>query len=428
MIKGEASMHNTLERRLQGSRMGYMVAELFTNSIHFPLANIILELLLRGGQPLQYFGKPDPYILLAGSLLQAVVRGNLHYRGQGWRFSSNLIGVSVYTIFEFLAEGLNFLQSPNHLAYWGFSLIIGLLQAGSFRLRGHLTALLIFLEHVVRTNILLITYWLFEVALDQGTMMFDLRTLSLRQFLTDQSHQYITIILLLLGCVIGFANITAVRYLQLLRDTARTLQRYSEWFFGRELLSQAVTDVSVLTLQRRERTVMFMDIRGFTSWSETHTPEEVVTMLNTYFATAAPYLPENRVIKVKYTGDEILAVFATAEDALQMVLPLRTAISSFLSAYHLAAGIGMHSGPLVEGLIGSQQVKAYDIIGDTVNTGKRICDQAAGGEILISQACYEKLRDIAQVNAPRTITAKGKKETLEVYPVQSLQSQADYSR
>jgi adenylate cyclase len=163
-----------------------------------------------------------------------------------------------------------------------------------------------------------------------------------------------------------------------------------------------------------------MDIRGFTSWSEAHTPEAVVSMLNAYFDTAAQFLPEQRVIKVKHTGDEILAVFATPAEALQTMVPLRGAITIFLSAYGLAAGIGIHSGPLVEGLIGSQEVKAYDIIGDTVNTGKRICDQASGGEILISYACYERLKDLVATSEPRSITAKGKKESILVYPVQRL--------
>lgn len=180
------------------------------------------------------------------------------------------------------------------------------------------------------------------------------------------------------------------------------------------------SDSSILTLQRRERTILFMDIRGFTSWSETKTPEEVVTMLNTYFDTAERLWEQAEPIKVKHTGDEILAVFATAKEALQAVFYLQEAIGRLLADYDLAAGIGIHTGQLVEGLIGSESVKAYDIIGDTVNTGKRICDHAAGGEILISQACLAKLEGTVAVLEPHEITAKGKKQTLQVYPVQKV--------
>ena len=62
----------------------------------------------------------------------------------------------------------------------------------------------------------------------------------------------------------------------------------------------------------------------------------------------------------------------------------------------------------------------YDIIGDTVNTGKRICDQALGGEILVSQAIFDKLKDSLVIGESRLVTAKGKSEPLKVFPVKGL--------
>lgn len=413
-------MLSELERRLKGSLKGHVIEELFTNSIHFPLANIILELLLSSSQPLAYLLKLDPYIIIVACTIQAYFLGTWKYKGYTFRLLGNIIGPTIYTVFELILEGAEFFESPNHLAYWGFSLLIGLLQEIKYNVSGTARNLLILSEHLVRTNILLVTYWIFETSYLQENALFEPGYLSFGGFFSDHSHQYIAIVLILLGLVIGFANITAANYLRMLQGTAKTLRRYSEWFFGRELLSQAVIDSSVLTLQRRERTVLFMDIRGFTRWSETKTPEEVVTMLNAYFDIAEKFWEETTVIKVKHTGDEILAVFATAEDALRTAIQLREAIETFLRAYGLSAGIGLHCGQLVEGLIGSRQVKAYDIIGDTVNTGKRICDQAAGGEILVSQACYTKIRDLVTAAEPKVITAKGKKDTLCLYPVQGL--------
>jgi class 3 adenylate cyclase len=316
---------------------------------------------------------------------------------------------------------MEFFESPNHIAYWGFSLAIGILQQVEYTSSGTLKNTFILVEHLVRTNILLVAYWIFETSQELGVTSFDSQYMSFQGFFSDHSHQYIAIVLFLLGLVIGFANITATNYLSMLRDTARKLRKYSEWFFGRELLSQAVIDSSVLTLQRRERTILFMDIRGFTSWSETKTPEEVVTMLNAYFETAEKLWTHSaKVIKVKHTADEIMAVFLTAENAIYTALQLCEGISNFLNTYGLSAGIGIHCGQLVEGLIGSTDVKTYDIIGDTVNTGKRICDKAAGGEILISQECYTKLSDVIHVFEPKLIDAKGKSEALQVYPVQGL--------
>ena len=413
-------MLNELESRLEGSFSAHVFQELLTNSIHFPLANIILELLLRPELPLKYFFELDPYVIIAACLVQAYFLGRWEYENRGHRFWGNLIGPALYTTFELLFEGMEFFDSPNHVAYWIFSLLIGLLQHQERHSSGAVKNTLILLEHLVRTNILLVTYWIFEASHNRGYPSFNPKYGSFLGFLSDHSHQYIAVVLFLLGLVIGFANITADRYLRLLRDTAKTLRKYSEWFFGRELLSQAVVDASVLTLQRRERTVLFMDIRGFTSWSERKTPEEVVSMLNAYFTLAEKFLDQVETIKVKHTGDEILAVFPDPENALQAALLFREAIGTALRPHDLSAGIGVHSGQLVEGLIGSEHIKAYDIIGDTVNTGKRICDKAAGGEVLVSQACYEKIAERLSVSEARSIEAKGKKETLQVYLVQDF--------
>lgn len=408
---------NELEKRIKGTRNGEIIRELFTNSIHFPLANTILELLLASAKPLDYISQPNLYVISLACVIQAYFLGSWKYKGYSFRLFGNLIGPTLYTIFEFALEGGEFFKTPNHLAYWMFSFVIGILQEIAYPSPRIVKNILLLFEHFVRTNILLITYWIFEASHNQGVATFDSKDLSFLGFLSDHSHQYIAIVLVLLGLVIGFANITAANYLEMLRDTAKKLRRYSEWLFGRELLSQAVINPSVLTLQRRERTIIFMDIRGFTSWSETKTPEEVVAMLNAYFETAEMLWANSEVIKVKHTADEIMAVFPTADAALHTALQLREQIGNFLKSYGLSAGIGVHRGPLVEGLIGSQDVKTYDIIGDTVNTAKRICDHAAGGEVLISHECYSKISQSLEILEPRLITVKGKREALQVYPV-----------
>ncbi len=410
---------NELEKRLKGTRKAAIIRELLTNSIHFPLANTILELLLHSDQPLDYIMKPDLYVLGIACVVQACFLGSWQYQGRSYRLYGNLIGPAMYSIFELLLEGMEFFESPNHIAYWGFSLALGVLQEIEWKTSGRRKEMLMLLEHVIRTNILLATYWIFELSHSYAT--FNPEYASLQGFLSDHSHQFITIVLFLLGLVVGFANITAANYLVILRNTAKELRTYSEWLFGRELLSQAMTDSKTLDLKRRERTVLFMDIRGFTSWSETKPPEAVVTMLNNYFETAEQLWQESeKIIKVKHTGDEIMAVFSTASGALDIAVRLREETQTFLDPYRLSAGIGIHSGQLVEGLIGSKDVKTYDIIGDTVNTAKRICDQAAGGEVLISQACYTTLSEFITVLEPRFITAKGKKDALQVYPVRGL--------
>ncbi len=188
------------------------------------------------------------------------------------------------------------------------------------------------------------------------------------------------------------------------------MEKYSEWLLGRNLLSAAISNSGHLALKRKQRAVMFMDICGFTHWSEDRTPEVVVNMLNTYFERAKQVWKTSDVIKIKYTADEVMAIFPTSESAVKSALLLNNLVGDFLHEYRLSAGIGIHQGNLVEDLIGSKDIKMYDVIGDTVNTAKRICDQAQGDEVLISEDVYLVLESALNIATPRQISAKGKTE------------------
>jgi len=115
-----------------------------------------------------------------------------------------------------------------------------------------------------------------------------------------------------------------------------------------------------------------------------------------------------------------MLVLHKEEDAARAALGILREIEGHLDRFGLSAGIGIHAGVLVEGLIGSREVKGYDVIGDTVNTAKRICDSAAGGEVLISEEVRKALGSKAVVGRSRQIKAKGKTEPLTVYALQGL--------
>jgi class 3 adenylate cyclase len=319
----------------------------------------------------------------------------------------------VYTLLETLLEGPQFFVRPYHLAYWIFSVLIGGLQELAPHVPGKIAEFMTVLEHLTRTCILLAMYAIFET-------LTSAEPASILTFWDDSSHVFISIVMALLGIILGFANLTANRYLTMVQETAKQLRTYSEWLLGRERLSAAIRDASVLSLQRITRAVLFMDIRGFTAWSERKSPEQVVTMLNQYFEAAEEAWNATHVIKVKYTGDEIMAVFATAAEAVAMARQLMRVTGRALRQYELSAGIGVHQGDLVEGIIGSKQVKAYDILGDTVNTAKRICDQAHGDEILLSEAVYQALApETIVVRDTRALVAKGKRAPLTVFLIQN---------
>ena len=198
------------------------------------------------------------------------------------------------------------------------------------------------------------------------------------------------------------------------------LRRYTEWLFGKSLFAQAVASPGSLQLQRQERTLLFADIRGFTEWSEQHSPEEVVAMLNEYLERAEQILAPSGVIKTEYTGDEILGVFAQPLEAVQVAVAIRAQVNAYLAERHLGVGLGLHAGPVIEGLMGSADVKAYCVVGDTVNTARRVCDHARSGEILLSEAVQNRVRESVELGDVFELMVKGKREPLHLAALHKL--------
>ena len=389
----------SLSERLRGTLARHIGQEYLSNSAYFPVANILLELLREG--PAEFFLSPDPYVLILIGLIQAYWLGRWQFEDRPRPLAGNLIGPALYTLVEGLIEGARFFAAPHHIAYWLFALVIGLCQQARLgNDRDTIRTFSVLAENLARTGILLAMYWLFESYATPADA-------SLAHFFADPSHVYIALVLTALGFVIGFAQLNAESYLAILRKTATQLRRYSEWALGRELLSRAVQDAETLSLQRKDRTLVFADIRGFTAWSEQQPPEQVVEMLNAFYLAAENAAAGMPLIKIKFTADEVLLVFAETREGIGAARNLQQQTAPLLARYGLAAGIGVHTGPVVEGLLGSDLIKAYDVIGDSVNLAKRLCDSAAGGEILISEAAAQA--DPSLATAPvRELTVKGK--------------------
>ena len=371
----------------------------FSHSGHVPLVLLILEALLaRPG----YFLRADPYLLLAAGVLQAWLTEWLAGRGYPQPFLANLAGPLVYSLVESALEGAGFFQQWHHQAYWGFALGFAILQLAQSRQAG-VAAGLVMAENVLRSAIPLVLYAMFEARSKSTTLSFDL-------FFADRAHDFLAIVLLLLGVLLGFADINLRRSFGTVRALSARLRQYSEWSLGRDILDRAIADESTLALQRLERAIVFMDIRGFTAWSERQTPEAVVGLLNTYYRAAEEALGEESPIKLKYTADEVMAVFADAAVAAKFSPLMLAASLRLLSGSNLTAGAGLHYGPVVEGILGGEGAKAYDFIGDTVNTAQRLCDAAGPGELLVSlDACQAAGISIRE---HREITAKGKREAI----------------
>jgi adenylate cyclase len=371
----------------------------FTHSGHVPLVMLILEALLASPG---YFSRADPYVLLAAGILQACLTEWLAERGQPRPFLTNLAGPMLYSLVEVGFEGAGFFVQWHHQAYWAFALGFALLQWAQANRPGAAAALVL-AENVLRAAIPLVMYALFEARTkDTG--------LSLDVFFADRAHAFLAVVLLLLGVLLGFADVNLRRSMNTVRALTARLRQYSEWSLGRGILDRAIADERTLSMQRVGRAVVFMDIRGFTAWSEQQTPEAAVGMLNGYYRAAEEALGDTDPIKIRFIADEVMAVFASAAHAVQAGSRMLAATRPLLAASNLSAGAGVNFGQVVEGVLGGEDAKAYDFIGDTVNTAKRLCDAAAPGELLVSlDACAAAGLTPGRV---REVVAKGKREPL----------------
>ncbi len=150
--------------------------------------------------------------------------------------------------------------------------------------------------------------------------------------------------------------------------------------------------------ERRQVTLLFSDIRGFTSLSETRSPEEVVALLNDYFSMQVGVIFKHAGALDKFIGDAIMAFWGAplddenhAEHAIQAALEMYERVCEFKvkmgeTGLVFDVGIGLHSGPAVVGLIGSEQRREYTAIGDTVNLASRIEGLTRGvAPVLVSE-------------------------------------------
>ena len=402
------SSETSIEQRISGSFLSRFLQELFRNTGQFPIALIVLELLVEG---LDYLINPDIYILIPATLLLQTYILTRWAALSAWKhLLGNLVAPGLYAIGEMIFEGLHFFQSQYHVAYLIFALIIGLLQAAQPRQRNLWSDFLLLLENLARAEILFALYVAFEITSNPA------QTISLKEFFVDGSHLFLALAIFLLGVSAGAANVTAQHYSLLLRETAGQLKVYSEWLLGRNLLGRAINDPNSMRLSRQKRTVMFVDIRSFTNWSERHTPEEVASLLNRYYLTVENLLNNYEVIKYKFTADEVMAVFMDANEAVRAARELQPTLERILFKKELGIGIGIHTGSLVEGLLGAQNVRFYDVIGDTVNTAQRIENYAALGETWISEDTRLNLEN-KMTGGQKLISVKGKELPVKVYSI-----------
>jgi adenylate cyclase len=175
-------------------------------------------------------------------------------------------------------------------------------------------------------------------------------------------------------------------------------------------------------------TILFADIRGFTAYSEQHSPEELVAVLNRYLAAAADAVLAHEGTVDKFLGDAVMAWYNAPLPqpdhtlrAVKSALTIRDAVAALHTELpkeaHLDFGVGIHYGEAVLGWIGTEKRLEFTSLGDSVNTTKRIQENAAKNQILISREAYERVMDDIEARPFVAVSAKGKTQPIEVYEV-----------
>jgi adenylate cyclase len=198
---------------------------------------------------------------------------------------------------------------------------------------------------------------------------------------------------------------------------------------GGTLAAIKIADHRGVTLggEKRQATMLFCDIRGYTAFAEKLDPEVVIEVLNFCLQRQADIVSKHHGDIDKFVGDQIVAVFLGDEmvlNATRCALEIQHAMAALARKrpdWALAVGIGVNSGQVIMGAMGSKNRMDYTVLGDAVNLAARLCSHAAPGQTLLSADSYQAIADHPEFEAERLapIAVKGKSGSVQVYAVHS---------
>ena len=209
--------------------------------------------------------------------------------------------------------------------------------------------------------------------------------------------------------------------------------------FGRYLSRQIVDEIlespdgRKIGGRRQTVTVLMSDLRGFTDLSDDRDPEEMVQILNRYLETMTQVIHDYDGVIDEFIGDAILAVFGipdAREDDPARAVACALAMQQTLAGLNremaeeglppLEMGIGINTGPVVVGNLGSEARTKYGIVGAVVNIASRIESNTVGGQILVGETTHAGIGPLVTARAPMTVMMKGLKKPLVCYPVTAI--------
>jgi adenylate cyclase len=226
---------------------------------------------------------------------------------------------------------------------------------------------------------------------------------------------------------------TAYQYFVEGREKRQVKQVFSR-FVAKDVFDQLMADPSRATLggERRDMTVLFADIRGFTTFTERGRAEDIVAQLNEYFTRMVAVLFEHRGTVDKFVGDMVMALFGApladpdhADHAVEAALGMLRALDDLNRQWdatgrpRLDIGVGLNTGDMVAGNIGSDTIMSYTVIGDAVNLAARLesLNKEHGTHIIVSEATRARLKGRYDMKPLGTVTVKGKTEPVAIFEI-----------
>jgi adenylate cyclase len=244
------------------------------------------------------------------------------------------------------------------------------------------------------------------------------------------------------GTAAGLSLVGGIAWRYFVEDRSKRQIRH---LFGRyvsnDVIHELLTNPALASLggERREMTVLFSDIRGFTSASEAGRPEDVVRQLNEYFGAMVEVLFRHQGTLDKFVGDMVMGLFGApvpddrhADHAVAAALDMVEALGRLNQKWaaegrpSLDIGIGINSGEMIAGNIGSEAIMSYTVIGDAVNLGARLesLNKEFGTRILMSDATRVRLTHPVACRPLGSVTVKGKTQPVEIHEVLTTKEHA----
>jgi len=200
---------------------------------------------------------------------------------------------------------------------------------------------------------------------------------------------------------------------------ARTVNTMVEGLYERYELTKYVSAGTIGAIKdktqepkRVERSLFFSDLRGFTSYTESKEPERVVEVLNRLLEKQSEIIQANGGTIDKFVGDEIVAYFQDEDGPIRAcrtaVAIAKYCVESAAENDALGVGMGIATGTVILGMIGSTRRADFTVIGDTVNVASRLCSLAKAGQIIVSDSTRERVAGAFPFKGPLAAKLKGK--------------------